>query len=141
MRTVLKNNISIVNRVNNWKDGVEQAGNILLFNKKIEKRYIEASIKNIEKFGSYIILNDGVAMPHARPEDGAIETGVSLLVIKEGTIFFEDQEKVKLIFMLACKDNSSHIDILKKLSNLIDDEEIIKKISNSSSESEILNFL
>ncbi|MGL6063509.1 MAG: PTS sugar transporter subunit IIA [Fusobacteriaceae bacterium] len=141
MKLVLKNNISIVNKVNNWKDGVKQAGKILVSKNKIEERYIDATIKNIEKFGSYIILTDGVAMPHARPEDGSLETGVSLLVIKEGVIFFEDQEKINLIFMLASKDNTSHMNILRKLSNLIDDEEIIKKISNSSSENEILSFL
>ncbi|MGL5123714.1 MAG: PTS sugar transporter subunit IIA [Fusobacteriaceae bacterium] len=141
MKLNLKNNISIVSKVNNWREGVEQAGEILLSKNKIEKRYIESCIKNIEKFGSYIILTDGVAMPHARPEDGSLETSLSLLVIKEGVIFFEDQEKINLIFMLASKDSTSHINILKKLSNVIDDEEIIKKISNSSSESEILSFL
>ncbi|MEG0730653.1 MAG: PTS sugar transporter subunit IIA, partial [Cetobacterium sp.] len=101
---------------------------------------IEAAIKNIEKLGNYIILTDGVAMPHARPEDGALETSVSLLVIKEG-VDFSDDEKVNLIFMLASKDNTSHIDVIRKLSNLIDDEEIIEKLSKSSTEVEILNFL
>lgn len=141
MKLVLEGNISVVNRVNDWRDGVEQAGKILVAKKKIEERYIEASIKNIEKFGGYIILADGVAMPHARPEDGAIETSVSLLVIKEGVVFFENQERVNLIFMLSSKDSSSHINILRKLSNLIDDDEMIKKISNSSNENEILNLL
>ncbi|WP_297599270.1 PTS sugar transporter subunit IIA [uncultured Cetobacterium sp.] len=141
MKEILEGNICVVDRVNSWRDGVERAGNILLFKNKIEKKYIEAAIKNIEKLGNYIILTDGVAMPHARPEDGALETAVSLLVIKEGVVFSGEEERVKLIFMLASKDNSSHINILRKLSNLIDDDEMIGKLSNSSNEVEILNFL
>lgn len=140
MKKILVGNIRILDRVSNWREGVQKSGEILLEKGSIENRYIEAAIKNIEKLGNYIILTDGVAMPHARPEDGALETSVSLLVIKEG-VDFSDDEKVNLIFMLASKDNTSHIDVIRKLSNLIDDEEIIEKISKSSTEVEILNFL
>lgn len=140
MKKILEGNIRILDKVNGWRDGVQKSGEILLEKGAIESRYIEAAIKNIEKLGNYIILTDGVAMPHARPEDGALETSVSLLVIKEG-VDFSDDEKVNLIFMLASKDNTSHIDVIRKLSNLIDDEVIIEKLSKSSTEVEILNFL
>ncbi|MEG1977352.1 MAG: PTS sugar transporter subunit IIA [Cetobacterium sp.] len=141
MKKILEGNIRIIDRVSGWREGVKEAGAILLEKSKIEERYIDAAINNIERLGNYIILTDGVAMPHARPEDGAIETSVSLLIVKEGVEFSDEDEKVKLIFMLASKDNTSHIDVIRKLSNLIDDEEMIEKISNASAEIEILNFL
>lgn len=141
MKDILREKIKVVDSVCNWEDGVLQAGKILLDKNFIESRYIDAAIENIKKLGMYIILTDGVAMPHARPEDGALETGVSLLVIKDGVLFSPDEEKVKLIFMLSSKDNTSHIDVIKKLSNLIDDEELIEKIAKSNNENEILNII
>lgn len=141
MKDILREKIKVVDSVCNWEDGVLQAGKILLDKNFIESRYIDAAIENIKKLGMYIILTDGVAMPHARPEDGALETGVSLLVIKDGVLFSPDEEKVKLIFMLSSKDNTSHIDVIKKLSNLIDDEELIEKIAKADNENEILNII
>lgn len=141
MKDILRGKIQVVDNVCNWEDGVLQAGKILLDKNIIESRYIDAAIENIKKLGMYIILTDGVAMPHARPEDGSLETGVSLLVIKDGVLFSPDEEKVKLIFMLSSKDNTSHIDVIKKLSNLIDDEELIEKIAKADNENEILNII
>lgn len=139
MKKILKGNISIVEKVLDWKEGVKKAGEILLKNDSIEERYIEAAIKNIEKLGTYIVLTDYVAMPHARPEEGAKKTDISLLVVRDGVDFSD--EEVKLIFMLASKDNSSHIEVISKLSSLIDDEELIEKIYLSETKEQILNLL
>ena len=67
MKDILREKIKVVDSVCNWEDGVLQAGKILLDKNFIESRYIDAAIENIKKLGMYIILTDGVAMPHARP--------------------------------------------------------------------------
>lgn len=139
MKSILENNICIVENVKDWREAVKKSGEILLKNGIIEERYIDAAIKNIETLGNYIVLTDNVAMPHARPEDGVKETGLSLLVIKEGVDFSD--EKVYLVFMLASKDSNSHIEIIKKLSNLIDDEELINKLIEVKNEIEVLNLI
>lgn len=139
MKSILENNICIVESVKDWREAVKKSGEILLKNGVIEERYIDAAIKNIETLGNYIVLTDNVAMPHARPEDGVKETGLSLLVIKEGVDFSD--EKVYLVFMLASKDSNSHIEIIKKLSNLIDDEELISKLIEVKNEIEVLNLI
>lgn len=139
MKSILENNICIVESVKDWREAVKKSGEILLKNGVIEERYIDAAIKNIETLGNYIVLTDNVAMPHARPEDGVKETGLSLLVIKEGVDFSD--EKVYLVFMLASKDSNSHIEIIKKLSNLIDDEELISKLMEVKDEMEVLNLI
>lgn len=139
MKSILENNICIVESVKDWREAVKKSGEILLKNGVIEERYIDAAIKNIETLGNYIVLTDNVAMPHARPEDGVKETGLSLLVIKEGVDFSD--EKVYLVFMLASKDSNSHIEIIKKLSSLIDDEELISKLMEVKDEMEVLNLI
>lgn len=139
MRKYLKDNILIVQNVENWRDGVNKSGEILLNKDYINRNYIDATIKNIEKLGNYIILTDDVAMPHARPEDGVKKTGISLLIIKKGVNFLG--ENVNLIFTLASKDNSSHIEIIRELSMIIDNENLIKKLIVSKSEQEALNLL
>lgn len=139
MKDVLERNIHVLEKVDNWKDAIRKSGEILLKNQSIEERYIEAAIKNVEKLGNYIVITDNVAMPHARPEDGVNKTDLSLLLIKDGVDFLG--ENVNLVFMLASKDNSSHIEVIRKLSHLVDDEELVQKMSFAKNKEEILNYL
>lgn len=139
MKDILERNIHILEKVDNWKDAIRKSGEILLKNQSIEERYIEAAIKNVEKLGNYIVITDNVAMPHARPEDGVNKTDLSLLLIKDGVDFLG--ENVNLVFMLASKDNSSHIEVIRKLSHLVDDEELVQKMSFAKNKEEILNYL
>ncbi|MDX8337175.1 PTS sugar transporter subunit IIA [Candidatus Cetobacterium colombiensis] len=139
MKDILERNIHVLEKVDNWKDAIRKSGEILLKNQSIEERYIEAAIKNVEKLGNYIVITDNVAMPHARPEDGVNKTDLSLLLIKDGVDFLG--ENVNLVFMLASKDNSSHIEVIRKLSHLVDDEELVQKMSFAKNKEEILNYL
>ena len=47
------------------------------------------AIGNVEEYGSYIIVNKGIALAHARKESGVYEDGLSLLVSKDGILFDE----------------------------------------------------
>lgn len=37
----------------------------------MEPRYKEEIISNVEKLGPYILIAEDIALPHARPEQGA----------------------------------------------------------------------
>ncbi|MGL6167177.1 MAG: PTS sugar transporter subunit IIA [Fusobacteriaceae bacterium] len=141
MKSILKENIQIVNKVKNWEEAIEIAAIPLLQQNKIEKKYIQAMIKNIFDLGPYIVIMPKVAMPHARPEDGVNETSLSLLKINNGVSFSENKEDVKLVFVLAAKDSSSHIDLIMKLTDLLDDEEKMEKLFKSENATEFLEII
>lgn len=124
----LEGKIVIVDQVKDWKEAIKEVAKPLLERGDIENSYVEAIFSKIEKMGNYIIIEPKIAMPHARPEDGVNKTCISLLKVNEGVLFEGEDEKVYLIFMLAAKDNNSHIDILKGLMDIIDDEERIEKL-------------
>ena len=52
--------------------------------------YVEGIIKAVKELGPYIIISDGLAMPHTRPEDGALDIGCSLITLKEPVLFEGD---------------------------------------------------
>ena len=124
----LEGKIVVVDQVKDWKEAIRKVAEPLLKRGEIENSYVDAIFKKIEKMGNYIIIEPKIAMPHARPEDGVNKTCISLLKINEGVLFDGEDEKVYLMFMLAASDNSSHIDILKDLMNIIDDEDQIEKL-------------
>lgn len=137
----LKDKIIILDKVKDWKSAIEKVAKPLLEKGDIEKTYVDTIIKKIEERGNYIIIEPKVAMPHARPEDGVNKNCISLLKINEGVSFEGEEEKVYLIFMLGAKDSSSHIDILRDLMNVIDNEEKINKLILAKSLEEITNII
>jgi len=138
---MLKENIQISNSIENWEEAIHLASMPLLEKNNIQEKYVDAMIDGIKELGPYIIIIPGVAMPHSRPENGVNDTSMALLKIEEGVSFSPTKEDVKLVFILAAKDNSSHMDALVGLSDLLEDEKKVDAIIRSVSVEEILNIL
>ncbi|MBU5454747.1 PTS sugar transporter subunit IIA [Caproiciproducens sp. MSJ-32] len=122
----------------NWEEAVRAAGLVLLKNNKIKKDYIEAMVNTVKEMGAYIVMARGIAMPHGRPEDGVIENSLSIVKLKKPVIFGNgDFDPVTLVFAICSKDNKCHIDFLKDLSLIFDDETLLEKVSNSKNKEEL----
>lgn len=132
---ILKGKIKVENFVENWEESIKIASQPLLENKIIEERYVEAMINAINKMGFFVVLRENLAMPHARPEEGALETGVSFLKLNNPVKY--GKEEVYLIFVLASKDMESHINILMELSELFQDDEKIEKLIEAKTVEEL----
>lgn len=140
LKEMLKNNIQILDSVNNWEEAVIIASDPLLRDKTINEQYQQAMINNIKTLGSYMILMPGIAMPHARPEEGAYKNGLSLLILKNDVLFPGDQ-KAWFILCLAAESPDSHIEIIEAIADLLGNEELLEKIKNSLSAESVLELL
>ena len=136
---VLDGNIKIVESVESWENSIKIASKPLLEKGMIEKKYIDAMIKSINKMGFYVVLRESLAMPHARPEDGVIKTGLSLLKINKGIYY--GTIKVQIVIILAASDSNSHINIIMQLSELLQNEDDIDNLIKSYTEKDILSVL
>ncbi|SFB91870.1 PTS system IIA component, L-Asc family [Brevinema andersonii] len=140
LKEMLKNNIQILDSVNNWEEAVIIASNPLLKDKTINEQYQQAMVNNIKTLGSYMILMPGIAMPHARPEEGAHKNGLSLLILRNDVLFPGDQ-KAWFILCLAAESPDSHIEIIEAIADLLGNEELLEKIKNSLSSESVLELL
>ena len=139
LEKILDGNIQIIDSVIDWKDSIKIASKSLLEKNIITENYIKAMIESIEKLGFYVILRDNLAMPHARPEDGTLGTGVSLLKLNN-PVYYGDS-KVQLVFVLATKDANGHLETLMQLMELFQDDESIEKLIISKDYKEILEII
>lgn len=136
--------IQQVDSVSNWQDAVGLAAQPLLANGYIEESYIQAMIASINETGPYIVLAPKVAVPHASPDAGVHQLGISLLQVKEPVDFSEeghDDKKVQLIFVLAAVDSTAHLRALQELALILDDEEAIDSLIAASDPREILAII
>ena len=136
--------IQQVDSVSTWQDAVGLAAQPLLDLGYIEESYIQAMIASINETGPYIVLAPKVAVPHASPDAGVHQLGISLLQVKEPVDFSEegdDDKQVQLIFVLAAVDSTAHLRALQELALILDDEEAIDSLIAASDPREILAII
>ncbi|WP_047982684.1 BglG family transcription antiterminator [Ornithinibacillus contaminans] len=125
--------------VASWDDAIRLSAKSLLDQEKIEARYVDAMIQYCEK-DSYIVIAPGIAIPHAAPEDGALEVGMSLLQIKDGVTYLNDY-RIHVIIAISAVDKQQHIHALMQLMNLVGSERERNKLIQANSPEEIYDII
>ena len=122
--SLIENNSILLNqKVSNWKEAIQLGTDLLIKAGTIEPRYYDHIVGNIEKMGPYIILAPGLAMPHARPEEGVIKTSFALVTLSEPVYFDGEDEGVSVLITLAGSDSDKHMEGLMEITQTLDDEE------------------
>ena len=140
MELLSENNVQILESAADWKDAIRKSTVLLEKDKFVTSDYKEAIIKNVEELGPYICIAPHVAMPHARPEQGALKTQIAVTLFRNEITFNREDAKANLFITLAAADSDSHLKILMKISELLQDEEKAAKILNSTDKNELYAY-
>ena len=88
----------------------------------------EKAIANVEEYGSYIIVNQGIALAHAGSQDGVARDGLGLLISKRG-IEFDGGEKVYLMFFFSqVSDTTDRLDLFREIIRLGNDQSSLDRM-------------
>ncbi|MFH7826262.1 PTS sugar transporter subunit IIA [Kluyvera sp. 142359] len=127
-------NIQIVDSVSDWKQAITLSAQPLLVKGAITEDYINAIFNSHQELGPYYVLAPGLAMPHARPEQGAIKNGLSLLHIKQGVSFDADEnDPIYVVIMLCALSGEEHINMITALAEIFSDDERLSALLKASS--------
>ena len=130
--------IMLEDGVDNWQQALALCARPLLEMNVIAPEYVTAIIEQHHTLGPYYVLAPGLAMPHARPEEGATGLGLSLLKLKQGVSFGAGEyDPVDVIVMLAAPDKHSHIDMISALAELFSSDDDLAELHNANSLEEI----
>ncbi|AUU84228.1 MULTISPECIES: PTS sugar transporter subunit IIA [Leclercia] len=126
-------NIQIVDSVSDWKQAIRLSAQPLLAKETITEEYVEAIFKSHQELGPYYVLAPGLAMPHARPEQGAIKNGLSLLHIKQGVSFNADEnDPIYVVIMLCALSGDEHINMITALAEIFSNDERLSALLKAS---------
>jgi PTS system ascorbate-specific IIA component len=127
-----------------WREAVEVSARLLAAAGAVDaERYGPAMIRTVEELGPYVAIAPGVAIPHARPEDGVIGNGgVSVAVLKTPVEFgSEENDPVDVLFGFATPDKDAHVDTIRDIANMIRGQEKIEALRNARTREEALEIL
>ncbi|MEH2921652.1 PTS sugar transporter subunit IIA [Samsonia erythrinae] len=134
--------VQILPACNDWRHAIALSCKPLLDNGTIEPTYIEAIYRSHEAIGPYYVVGPGIAMPHARPEDGVNKLGLSLTLLREGVVFqSEDNDPVRLLIVLAATDSNSHIEIISQLAQLFDTPDDVAALLRATEIEQVLSVI
>ncbi|AJI94722.1 phosphotransferase enzyme II, A component [Yersinia ruckeri] len=134
--------VQVVEQAKDWRDAIATSCKPLIDNGAIEPRYVEAIYRSHEAIGPYYVVGPGIAMPHARPEEGVNRLSLALTVISSGVSFnAEENDPVKLLIVLAATDSNSHIEAISQLAQLFDNENDVNSILNAKTTQDILSVI
>lgn len=123
-----------------WREAMRITAEDLILDGYFDTSYVEKAIENVEEYGSYIIVNKGIALAHANKEAGVYEDGLSLLVARNG-IHFEDGETVYLMFFFSQKGEADYLDLFKKIIRLGNDQGNIEKMRKMDKPGEVYQLI
>lgn len=96
-------------------------GDVFEKNGYCNNNYKTAMLEIFKNFPGVIVLDDGVAMPHARPEEGALKNGLVIIKLKKPVDFYNESfEKVDTVIGLCSTGSDEHIELIQLVGCLIE---------------------
>lgn len=128
---------------NTWEEAVRKAGELLLSVGAITENYVEKMIDCVKRMGAYIVVCPGVAMPHARYEDGVKAVAVSFLRLDKSVVFVneDDPHSVDMLFAFSTTDEKSHLRMLQDLWKIFNDNDALNYLRVAKSKEAVLKFI
>ena len=137
---VEKKHVKFADSAPDWREAIRMSCEVLEADGTIEENYKEDIIACVEKYGPYIVIVPGIAMPHST--EGAVGcngTAISFMKVEEEVDFDpEDPDKrAKLFFSLAAIDHDQHIQNIQSLMDTLMNEDIVEALMNAKTKGDL----
>lgn len=126
-----------------WREAIRMSCEALEKGGAVEANYKEEIIACIEKYGPYIVIMPGVAMPHSQEyAEGVHKTEIAFMKL-ERPVSFEPgnpDKDVSLFFTLASCNPDCHLENMMKLSELLMNEDVMEALLRAKSPEDLLSI-
>ncbi len=143
IKTFLAHNqtIQVGMEVDSWDEIIERAAKPLIDGGFVTAEYPQAVISNTLEYGAYYVFDEGIAIPHARPECGVIKNCFSMMTLRH-PVSINGSEPVDIIVMFGGVDSDAHItEGIASIVDLLEQEETLANIRCAETVEEILGLL
>lgn len=133
--------IALKQPLSSAEQAIEFAGTLLIRQNICRPEYVRSMLEVYQDFGPAIVIDYGLAMPHARPEKGALQTGFSL-VTSQQPINFGNEEfaPVNVIIAIAGADANNHIRMIQLIASLIESD-LVTFLQQEHEVNSVLHFI
>lgn len=99
-----------------WMEAIGKAAGLLVASGAATTAYVDQCVDLVREQGPYIAIAPGIALAHARPQDGARALGLTLARLRTPVCFgHPSNDPVDLVFAFASPNTNDHIGLLAAL--------------------------
>lgn len=129
-------------KTSDWKEALIETGRLMVDKKIIDCHYVSKIIEDSKALNFYYVIGENIAMPHAAPAFGALNTALAITTSKNGINFGSHEfNPVKIIFMISVLDSGEHIDFIMEIANILQDRKFVDELINCNDDSELEKVL
>ncbi|WP_159567644.1 PTS mannitol transporter subunit IICBA [Budvicia diplopodorum] len=134
-------NIFLNLKAENKEQAIRFAGEQLVKGGYVEPEYVDAMLQREALVSTY--LGQSIAVPHGTVEakDRVLQTGVVICQYPAGVSFSDDPEDVAHLIIGIAAKNNEHIQVISRITNLLDDEAIVESLKITRDVQEALTLL
>lgn len=133
--------IALKQPLSSAEQAIEFAGTLLIRQNICRPEYVGSMLEVYQDFGPAIVIDYGLAMPHARPEKGALQTGFSLVTSQQPINFGNEEfDPVNVIIAIAGADANNHIRMIQLIASLIESN-LVTFLQQEHEVNSVLHFI
>jgi PTS system ascorbate-specific IIA component len=127
----------------NWETAIRASVATLSGIGAVKDEYADQIIKNVQEYGPYIVITPDACIPHANDRSNVVKTAIGLLKCDVPVLFDPDDADMApwAFFCLAAVDEEEHLQNLKSLMDLFDNEGEMDRLKEIHSEEEFREYI
>lgn len=127
--------IQIIDKNIEWHIALQTALYPLIVDNKVKPAYYKELVRQIDSPFNYAFLGKYVSIPHATPDKGILDDGISILILKE-PIKLPNDKQVKVLAPLALYNMDKYLNAINQLASFSMNNEKIEDFINSNTANE-----
>ncbi|MGW8431257.1 PTS sugar transporter subunit IIA [Curtobacterium citreum] len=135
--------ILFADHVPTWQEAIDRVTRPLVRDGAITDEYVAAIKTAVESpGGTYIDLGFGIALAHARPEQGVLSPAVSYLRVRPSVELGDDPaHPIDVFLCLAATDSSEHMQTMQQLAELLSDEGLRSQLLTATTTADVTSVI
>ena len=124
-----------------WEGAISKAVALLEADLRVTSEYLAEVLALNQKLGPYFVVAPGIAIAHAAPGIGVLETGMALLRLEEPVVSGSNNDPVRLVFAFCAVDSDSHVELLASFAQVMSAKGNMNRLLNEPNLTVIRNLL
>lgn len=111
------------------EQAIEKAVGLLVDGGNATTAYVSEVLTAFAEYGPYIVMTPHVALPHSRPSEAILKSGVSFLKLARPVVFgHPDNDPVSFVLALCGQSSDGHLELLADLAEFLSMDNLLDKL-------------
>lgn len=137
-----KGYFSIHEKFDDWHDAIRACIAPLVKDGAVKESYADSIFRSLAEYGFYICIAPDICLPHAMDGGDVMKTAICFMKVNTPVVFDEEENhQSRVFFALAANNSEAHLENMKKLMKLLEQDDIIDALVDAQSDADFRKLI